>query len=283
MSNISYDRYALQYSQTFHLEGLEEADVSLSLGASPAVLATVSGTVTDGTDPIPGATVKLFDDKGVPFQHTLTDENGNYALNQIPSGTYSIAAVAKGYLLSNSVGLTLNNNDTLTLPLVCTPDTTLSLGAIAGVTLTANALGEETPLGNIKLSLLDGSGAVISVTYSADDGEFTFYDVADGIYTLLASAEGYLTTAPITVSVLNGSIANTTVTMLKSAVSYSGTVSGIIRDLAGAPIANCFVGLYRSASEGVRETLIATTKTNNEGKYLFGNVKDGNYLVKAKL
>ena len=29
--------------------------------------------------------------------------------------------------------------------------------------------------------------------------------------------------------------------------------------------------------------LIATTKTNTEGKYLFGGVTNGQYLVKAKL
>ena len=31
------------------------------------------------------------------------------------------------------------------------------------------------------------------------------------------------------------------------------------------------------------ETLVATTKTNTEGKYLFGAVSGGQYLVKAKL
>lgn len=31
------------------------------------------------------------------------------------------------------------------------------------------------------------------------------------------------------------------------------------------------------------ETLVATTKTNSEGKYLFGGVLAGDYLVKAKL
>ena len=31
------------------------------------------------------------------------------------------------------------------------------------------------------------------------------------------------------------------------------------------------------------ETLVATTKTNTEGQYLFGGVIGGQYLVKAKL
>lgn len=32
-----------------------------------------------------------------------------------------------------------------------------------------------------------------------------------------------------------------------------------------------------------QELLIATTKTNDAGKYLFGGVTGGEYLVKAKL
>lgn len=33
----------------------------------------------------------------------------------------------------------------------------------------------------------------------------------------------------------------------------------------------------------VKETLVATTKTNAAGKYLFGGVTGGQYVVKAKL
>ena len=32
-----------------------------------------------------------------------------------------------------------------------------------------------------------------------------------------------------------------------------------------------------------QETLVATTKTNSTGNYLFGGVTGGEYLVKAKL
>ena len=54
---------------------------------------------------------------------------------------------------------------------------------------------------------------------------------------------------------------------------------------SGAAVAGCFVGLYQVTRVGETsvETLIATTKTNAEGKYLFGGVIGGQYLVKAKL
>lgn len=63
------------------------------------------------------------------------------------------------------------------------------------------------------------------------------------------------------------------------------TLTGIIRNSSGQAVAGSFVGLYQVTTvQGVTtETLVATTKTNSEGKYLFGGVLAGDYLVKAKL
>ena len=117
------------------------------------------------------------------------------------------------------------------------------------------------------------------------DGEFVLYDVADGIYTLMVSADGYLTAGPILATVAGGSIVNLTVTMTQDIRTYNGTVSGIVRDQNGIAVSGCFVGLYQVTGEGElqTETLVATTKTNIQGMYLFGGVTDGQYLVKAKM
>lgn len=84
--------------------------------------------------------------------------------------------------------------------------------------------------GGVKLTLQDELGAAVAVTYTIDDGEFVFYDVADGRYTLLSTAEGYLPSAPVTVVIGSGSIANVTMTMLADSRTYNGTVSGTITD-----------------------------------------------------
>lgn len=63
----------------------------------------------------------------------MTDAAGAYSLDNIPAGTYSVAAVAEGYLMSTAVGVTLSNGDTTQIPLTCTADATLALGAVAGV------------------------------------------------------------------------------------------------------------------------------------------------------
>lgn len=89
----------------------------------------------------------------------------------------------------------------------------------------------------------------------------------------------------MTAVITGGSIANVTMTMAVDSRTYNGTVSGIIRNTAGQAVAGCFVGLYKVVTvSGVsQELLIATTKTNSAGKYLFGSVSAGEYLVKAKL
>lgn len=280
MADITQDLLKLQYSQNFSISGMQEADINLVLPPVPPASATVFGTVTDGTAPIADATVKLFDSQGVPYQHTITDAAGTYTLSNIPAGTYTVASVKDGYLLSTGTTIVLSGGDSTQVNLACTPDPTLSLGAIAGTLHTLVNL-VQTPVSGAKITLLNGSGEVVATTYSVDDGEFAFYDLADGAYTLVASAAGYFTTAPTAVTILNGSIANVNLNMTVDSRTYNGTVSGIIRDQYGNVVAGCFVGLFQIVNG--QEILVATTKTNTEGKYLFGGVTNGQYLVKAKL
>lgn len=285
MPDIKQDLLSLQYSQNFEIQGTQEANVDLELPPASTSLATVYGVVSDGTDPIADATVKLFDSMGMPYKHTITDSTGAYSITGIPAGTYSLGAVKEGYRLSDAAGVTLSTSATTQIDLICVPDITLSLGAIAGVLKVTTPLGTSTPLAGAKITLQNSVGATVATTYTAADGEFAFYDLADGIYSLISSAEGYLSSSTMTAVITNGSIANVSMSMVVDSRTYNGTVSGIIRNNAGQAVAGCFVGLYQVVTvAGVsQETLIAVTKTNSAGKYLFGGVNAGEYLVKAKL
>ena len=286
MADIKQDLLSLQYSQNFDIQGMQEVNVDLELPPAAASLATVYGVVTDGAVPVADATVKLFDSAGLPYQHTMTDASGAYTLSGIPAGTYSLGAVKDGYLLSDAAGVTLTAGVTTQVNLTCTADASLSLGTIAGVLTVEDPLqGTSTPLSGGKITLQDALGTTLAITYSAADGEFAFYDLADGVYTLLSSAEGYVAASTMTAVIAGGSIANVTMSMTVDSRTYNGTVSGMIRDNTGAAVAGCFVGLYQVVTvAGVsQELLIATTKTNDAGKYLFGGVTGGEYLVKAKL
>lgn len=193
MADIKQDLLGLKYSEDFVIQGMQEADIDLNLNPASETSASIHGKVTDGTNPIPNATVKLFDSKGTPYKHTLTDSNGNYTMYGVPPGTYSMGAVQNGYRLSDAFGVTLSDDDTTEINLTCPPDSSLSLGAIAGV-LTIGEHDEDSgaPLAGAKITLLDINSEVVATTYTVSDGEFAFYDVADGRYTLISSADGYL-------------------------------------------------------------------------------------------
>ena len=286
MPEIKKDLLNLQYSENFEIQGIQEANIDLELTPSTPSTGTVYGVVGDGVNPIPNATVKLFDSKGMPYKHTITDVDGSYSMTDIPAGTYSLGAVKEGYLLSDAAGVTLADGVTTKIDLVCTQDTTLSLGVIAGVLTIKDLLdGSSKPLAGAKISLQNATGETLAATYTAADGEFAFYDLIDGVYTLISSADGYKQTSTMTATILAGSIVNLTMTMAVDTKTYNGTVSGIIRNSSGQAVAGCFVGLYQIVKIGEvsQEQLVAVTKTNAEGKYLFGEVLGGQYLVKAKL
>lgn len=285
MADIRKDLYSLEYSSTFSLAGIEEADINVILSKSTETSATVYGTVTDGTGTVPDATVKIFDKDGVPYKHTLTDSTGSYSMDGIEVGTYNVAVAKDGYLMTETKGVTLSDSDNVQLDFVMSTESSLSLGAIAGLLYASTSQGEKTELGGAKVSLLQSS-ETISVTYSADDGEFAFYDVADGTYTVICSSDGYLSSSPMTVTITKGSFSNIEMVLQIDERTYSGTVSGFVKNTNGTILSGCFVGLYSVSvdSEGKKkETLIATSKTNANGLYLFGGVTEGNYIVKAKM
>lgn len=134
------------------------------------------------------ATVKVFDSAGMPYQHTLTDPSGRYTITDHPEGSYTVAAAKEGYLLSPASGVALSAGSTQDVPLLLTPEPTLPLGAIAGVLPVLQPEGTSLPLGGAKITLLSSTGETVAVTTTAPDGEFAFYDLMDGVYTLTASA-----------------------------------------------------------------------------------------------
>ena len=179
MDEIRQDLLSLNYSPSFQISGMQEADVNLSL--PPATLsASISGSVTGGALPLADATVKLFDSSGAPFMHAVT------SFDVVPAGTYSLAAVREGYLLSPSVAVTLSAGGSASVSLACTPETALSLGAVAG-TVNSVGLDGNGPVAGAKLSLSNLSGAVLATTTRTNtEGKYLFGGVVAGEYVVKA-------------------------------------------------------------------------------------------------
>ena len=152
--------------------------------AAPAIIATgaIQGAVTDGTNPIAGASVT----DGT--RTATTDSTGNYQITGVPDGTYTVTASASGYH-NTPQQTTISNGSTVTLNFTLTM---IQNGAISGTITDAT-----TNLPIAGASVTDGIRTATTDVY----GSYTISDVPTGTYTVTVSAIGYQTTYQEGVSV----------------------------------------------------------------------------------
>lgn len=280
------DTLKLNVSSTFTLVDNNEANINLNL--TPPTVATegtVTGTVYDTTlltgTVVPGATVKVFATDGTPYAHTITDINGQYTISDLPMGIYTIAAVKDGNYLSTDLPLTISSTTPVTIDLVLTNNESITKNVIYGI---VDDNLTNSPIDNVTVSLyqlVDNERVLVSTTTSIADGEFILDQIVDGTYSLSFTKTGYQTVEVNNV-ILTGSTKFDASTTLTSTIgTINSTVSGIIKNELGIAVANAYVGLYQIVDG--KETLVAVTYTNTDGKYMFGNVVEGQYVVKSKL
>lgn len=276
---MKIDNYNLKYSPKTTLVGTEEVDVNLVLSSNTTVInGYIKGTVKDKNgNPIPNATVKIFDQYFTPFMHTITNPDGTYQILNVPTGNYKINASANGYLygVSSQVYVTTNTETIRNFELE--NDITYNTNTLAGLLYVE---GTKTPIGGATIIVYDQSGNTVATTFTADDGEFLVTELADGTYRVSPVKSGYDSVVVSTFTVASGAIYNVVLTMISVAVPTNGTYTGQILDGNNNPINGAIVGLYKVTDSG--ETLVQLIKTNAEGRYMFGNVPSGDYVVKAK-
>ncbi|MDD4843180.1 MAG: carboxypeptidase regulatory-like domain-containing protein [Anaerotignum sp.] len=273
--------YNLGYSPTFEVNGREEKTENLNLAANPSASAGIlSGTVTSGGSGLAGATVKVYDVNDNPIEHTNTGGNGQFTIANLPVGSYKVTAIKAGYLLPLTTPISIQQNKTTSVDINLTADPDNNLNVVYGIIRTTE---DETPLENAVVSLysniLPDPILVISTTTN-DNGEFIFGLIPTGEYYVTASKLGYYTNESAIIDLTTKEFVSSEISLIADSAANTGTVSGFIKELAtGQPIAGAGVALY-SVVNGV-ENVVATTRTNVSGKYLFANVNPGTYLVKS--
>ena len=283
---MNNDILKLNVSNSFTLTNNNEADINLNLNPlSMSTTGSVNGVVYDTTlltgNVVPGATVKVFTTDGTPFAHTITDENGNYTISDLPIGIYTISAVKDGTYLSVDTPLTISNTLPVTVNLALISNNLISKNIIYG-TLKDSVNNIAIDNVNVALYKVEQSGnTLISTTKTIADGEYVLDKIDDGTYEIIFSKDGYQTLTLDNIALSQGTMFNASTNLTSTIGTINSTVSGIVTDELGVAVANAFVGLYKMVN-GV-ETLVAVTYTNTFGKYMFGNVVEGEYFVKAKL
>lgn len=131
------------------------------------------------------------------------------------------------------------------------------------------SLGNVTVTGTSSIS----DHAIPSALTNAS-GDFFLTQVPNGTYNLNAVLNGYsFSPAPLNVTVSGGSVAG------QDFVAYPWvSLTGLIRDGAGNPVANVRVALS-PAPVGVTSPV----STNSTGTYVFRNVRPGNYTITPAL
>ena len=275
------DQYNLKASTQFPITGTEEVSQNLQLTLSTSSSSgVVTGTVTSGGMPVEGAVVKIFDINDNPVAHTVTNPQGKYTIPEVVAGSYKITATKFTYLTPPTIPLTVVAGRPTTVDIVLTLDPDASKNALYGIIRQAVVL---TPIEGATVDIYQvtaGVQTLVLITTTNSSGQYFGPRLVSGDYIVVASKTGFLVSESAPITLTGTDIEPLDLTLQVNQVQNVGTVSGIINAQGTLlPIANALVALY-SVVNGV-ETIVQITRTNNGGRYLFGNVNAGNYIVKA--
>lgn len=289
-----------------------------------------NGTQDAGEPGIANVQVKLYFDDGdgvfepgagdTLIQTTTTDGSGTYLFNDLPAGTFWVSVDDNQANLSGYTPTTADQDPatattteykvslTTTEPSFLDADygyQNTSLADVSGTVfndVNKNGLQNPTEPGipDVTVCLVNNSGVTVACTVTDANGDYSFFDVPPGNYTVvvtddLATLEDYVLTSgldeiPITVggtditNVDFGYVRNQATGSIGDYVWHDADRDGV-QDAAEAGIAGVTLELKDSAGNpidsdpvtgGIQPTL-ATTDAN--GGYLFKNLPAGNYTV----
>ncbi len=280
MAELQTDNYLLKYSDKLSVGEQEELVTNLDLNEVVVDNSGgVTGLVVDNNGlSVADATVKIFDLNFNPIKHTVTDASGNYSITNVPQGDYLVYAVKDGYSLSLKQSVNISNSIEVLSDIAITPYSFDTTGILYGHVYDT----KNDQLGGVKVNLYRQSDdTLLFSTISADDGEYVIYGITEDTYTLQASNEDYVLDTPYIINITGKVPLDQDVYVKKINDMKEGTINGVITNAkTKARIANAFVGLY-NVVDG-KEVLIAGTLSDFEGRYFFGYVPKGDYIVKSK-
>ncbi|MCL2584222.1 MAG: MFS transporter, partial [Streptosporangiales bacterium] len=149
-----------------------QADIRLQ-GAS-----RLAGTVRSRAgDPLPAVTLTLADSRGEVVATAQTGAKGDYRLDNLVAGPYTLAAAAAGWRPAALPVTLADGEESLA-------DIELRGGArVSG----AARAGAGTAVPDARVTLLDPDGNVAGITATGTDGTYTFENVGEGDYTVIAA------------------------------------------------------------------------------------------------
>jgi 5-hydroxyisourate hydrolase-like protein (transthyretin family) len=299
----AYDYINEYYDDALDLNSAN--DISVTAGSTTSSIDAVltewgriSGTVTDGTDPIADINVKVYRHNGSSweqFSEVFTDALGKYNIGQLPTGTYrvgffdNINDVFFAEYYDDAASLDSANDISVTVG-----STTSSIDAVLveGGHITGTITNGTTPLQMIQVGVFQWTGSDydwLKDKYTDASGNYDATGLPTGIYRLRFSDKsmwgGYIyldewfDDAPdlengTDLSVTVGS----TISNIDAVLVEGGHVTGTVSDESGNPLSGINVGVY--ADDGGSWKQASHGTTNALGQYDAGSLQTGNYRVK---
>ncbi|HEY0805176.1 MAG TPA: MFS transporter, partial [Pseudonocardiaceae bacterium] len=139
--------------------------------------AHASGVVHNNGTMIPGATVTLTDSHGEVIGTAKTRGDGRYTFAELLSGTYTLVVNAAGYRPYAEALAVADSGDAIS-------DVELSAAArLIGQTVADGG----RPVADARVTLVDANGHVVGMTTTDEAGAYSFGDLPEGDYTVIAS------------------------------------------------------------------------------------------------
>gem|GEM_PF-1976542 len=244
----------------------------LRTGSIVGTIRSTSGNGVVGSG-VSGVTVYLVSQSGNPIPgrgtfSATTDTVGNYRIDGIEPGNYTLAAYRSGFIRATSnpgVVFTVEGDAVQQASLTLVP---AAPGSLTGqVTDTS---GNAVPGTSVIFTSTDGQ--IYSTTTDAR-GNYTLSSVAPATYTGTATRTGFgsATTPGVVVA------SNAAVTVNFILTPGPGAVTGRVVDTSGNPIPNASVFF----SSGSPATIAATATTDAKGVYTIAALAAGTYNVAA--
>ena len=243
----------------------------LRTGSIAGTIRSTSGNGVVGSGVV-GVTVYLQSAFGNPIPgrgtfSATTDSAGNYRIDGIEPGNYTLAAYRTGFLRATSnpgVVFTVEGDTLQQASLTLVPSAPGSLSGKVSDTAGNGVSGAS-------VTFTSSDGQIYSITTDAN-GNYSLPNVQPGTYTGTASKTGF-GTATQTVTV----VSNTASTVNFTLTPGPGVATGRVIDTSGNPISGATVYF----SSGSPATVVATATTDATGTYTVPSIAAGTYNVTA--
>ncbi len=234
--------------------------VDFALLANPG---TIAGTVTNEADgaPISGTSILVLQNFTI-IDSALTDASGNYSINNLAPGNYTVIAKAPNFSIA-VVGATVTSNQTTTVNFALKADLGKIFGNVTDATTTNPIPGATIEVRN--------SFVVVATAITDPNGNYNFPNLAPGTYTVTAAAPNYQRQVKV------ATVTSNQVTFVNFALTGNpGTISGTVTDAATTnPIPDATIAVFQE------RTFIDSAITDINGDYTIPDLAPGDYTVLA--